>query len=142
MKIMRLLLVSFTLLLLTSCSSWRESMRNSRIADEFVTTSKGYVRMIRWHEFDKSTLFYVDDTLREDFQKRVSAIEQLKVVDYRIKNLECWPKKGKAEVTVEWDYYMPPSVTVKTVTDPQKWRYVEEENRTGWLLTTLLPEFK
>ena len=142
MKIMRLLFVSFTLLLLTSCSSWRESMRNSRVAEEFVTTSKGYVRMIRWHEFDKSTLFYVDDPLREEFQKRVSAIEQLKVVDYRIKNQECWPKKGKAEVTVEWDYYMPPSVTVKTVTDPQKWRYIDEENRTGWVLTTLLPEFK
>jgi hypothetical protein len=142
MKIMRLLLVSFTLLLLTSCQSWRESMRNSRITNEFVTTSKGYIRMIRWHEFDKSTLFYVDEPLREDFQKRVNAFEEVKVVDYRIKNQECWPKKGTAEVTVEWDYYIPPSVTVKTVKDPQKWRYIEEENRRGWLLTTILPEFK
>jgi hypothetical protein len=43
---------------------------------------------------------------------------------------------------VEWDYYLPPSVTVRTVIDPQKWRYVEEEDRRGWILTTLLPEFK
>ena len=142
MTFIRLLLVSVALLVLSSCQSMRESMRNSRVADEFVTTSKGYIRMIRWHEFDKSTLFYVDEPLREDFQKRVSAIDQLKVVDYRIKNLECWPKKGTAEVTVEWEYYIPPSVTVKKVTDPQKWRYIEEENRRGWLLTTLLPEFK
>ena len=139
---MRLLLVSVILLLLPSCAAWRESMRNDRVAEEFITTSKGYVRMIRWHEFDKSTLFYVDEPLREDFQKRVSAIDKIKVVDYRIKNQECWPKKGTAEVTVEWDYYIPPSVTVRTVIDPQKWRYVDEEDRRGWLLTTLPPEFK
>lgn len=142
MKFIRLLFVSVSLLVLSSCSSWRESMRNSRVADEFITTSKGYVRMIRWHEFDKSTLFYVDEPLREDFRKKVNAIDQVKVVDYRIKNQECWPKKGTAEVTVEWDYYIPPSVTVRTVIDPQKWRYVEEESQRGWLLTTLLPEFK
>ena len=139
---MRLLLVSVILLLLPSCASWREARRNDRVAEEFLTASKGYVRVIRWHEFDKSTLFYVDEPLREDFQKRVSAIEQIKVVDYRIKNQECWPKKGIAEVTVEWDYYIPPSVTVRTVIDPQKWRYVDDEDRRGWILTTLLPEFK
>jgi hypothetical protein len=70
------------------------------------------------------------------------AADQVKVVDYRIKNLECWPKKGTAEVTVEWDYYVPPSVTVKTLTDPQKWQYFEKEDRGEWVLTTLLPVFK
>ncbi len=107
-----------------------------------MTTYKGYVRMIRWHEFDKSTLFYVDEPLRDEFQKRVDDVDQVSVVDYRIKNLVCRPKEGTAEVTVEWDYYIPPSVTVKTVKDDQRWRYVEEEKRKGWLLTTLLPEFK
>ncbi len=107
-----------------------------------MTTYKGYVRMIRWHEFDKSTLFYVDDPLRDEFQKRVDENDQVKVVDYRVKNLVCRPKEGTAELTVEWDYYTPPSVTVRTILDNQKWRYVEEEKRKGWLLTTLLPDFK
>ncbi len=139
MTLLRLLLVSVALLLLSSCG---ETMRNSRITEEFMTTHKGYVRMIRWHEFDKSTLFYVDEPLRDAFEKRVEDYNEVKVVDYRIKNLECWPKKVTAEVTLEWDYYVPPSVTVRTVQDNQKWRYVEDQDRTGWLLTTLLPEFK
>ncbi|HEX9078651.1 MAG TPA: hypothetical protein VF795_03610 [Desulfuromonadaceae bacterium] len=139
MSCLRLSLVSVVLLTLTGCG---EAMRNARVSDDFMTTYKGYVRMIRWHEFDKSTLFYVDDPLRDEFQKRVDDVDQVSVVDYRIKNLICRPKEGTAEVTVEWDYYIPPSVTVKTIKDDQKWRYVEEEKRKGWLLTTLLPIFK
>ncbi len=107
-----------------------------------MTTYKGYIRMIRWSEFDKSTLFYVDDPLRDEFQKRVDDVSEVKVVDYRVKNLVCRPKEGTAEVTVEWDYYIPPSITIRTIKDDQKWRYLEEEKRKGWLLTTLLPEFK
>jgi hypothetical protein len=142
MKFMRLLLVLVTLLILSSCASMQESIRTARITDEFTTSSKGYVQIIRWHEFDKTTLIIVDEPLREDFQKRMMAAEQVKVVDYRVKDLDCSPLKGTAEVTVEWDYYIPPSVTIKTVKDPQKWRYVEDKNRHGWILTTLLPVFK
>jgi hypothetical protein len=142
MKFMHLLLVMVTLLILSSCSSMRESIRESRVSSEFDSASKVYEKLIRWHEFDKSTLFYVDEPLREDFLKRIMAADKIEVVDYRVKNLECWPKKGTAEVTVEWDYYAPPSVTVKTVKDNQKWRYFENGDQHGWLLTTLLPVFK
>lgn len=142
MKFIRMLFVLLTLLILSSCASTRETIRNARVADEFASTSKGYAKLIRWNEFDKSTLFYVDEPLRKEFLKRIKAAEQVKLVDYRVKDMECWPKKGTAEVTVEWDYYVPPSVTVKTLTDSQKWRYVEDDDRRGWLLTTLLPVFK
>ena len=138
MNFIRMSLMLITVLAVSSC----QSLRNARMTEEFDTISKGYVRMIRWQEFDKSTLFYVDEPLRESFLKKLSEIDRVKLVDYRIKNQECWPKKGTAEVTVEWDYYIPPSVKLKTVTDFQKWRYVEEENRRGWLLTTIMPEFK
>ena len=117
-------------------------MKNSRISDEFIATSNGYIRAIRWHELDKNTLIYVDESLREEFLKRVNADDKVQVVDYRIKNQQCWPKTKTAEMTVEWDYYIPPSVTVKTFKDDQKWRYVEDDTRHVWLLTTLLPELK
>ena len=139
MKTIRLLLMSAVLLMLLSC----ESMRFSAISEDFDTTSKSYIRLVRWHEFNKSTLVYVDDTLIEDFQKRVDAAKDVNVVDYRIKNMECRPGKGDAEVLIEWDYYVPPSVTIKTVQDAQKWRYIDEKDiKKRWVLMTLLPEFK
>jgi hypothetical protein len=138
MKTIRLLLMSAVLLMLLSC----ESMRISRISEDFDTTSKGYIKLVRWHEFNKSTLIYVDDSLIEDFQKRVDAAKDVNVADYRIKNVECRPEKGDAEVLIEWDYYIPPSVKIKTVEDAQKWRYIDEKVQKRWVLMTLLPEFK
>jgi hypothetical protein len=138
MKTICLLLMSALLLMLLSC----ESLRTSRISEDFDTTSKGYIKLVRWHEFNKSTLIYVDDSLIEDFQKRVDAAKDVNVADYRIKNIECRPEKGDAEVLIEWDYYIPPSVKLKTVQDAQKWRYIDEKEQKRWVLMTLLPEFK
>jgi hypothetical protein len=56
--------------------------------------------------------------------------------------MECRPNEGKGLVTVEWDYYFPPSFKLKTVEDPQRWEYVEINDNKGWVLMTLFPEFK
>lgn len=126
------------LLVLPSC----QSLRNLRSADSFNDASRDYIVMVRWHEFDKALLTFADKSVREEFGQRVAAAANVNVVDYRVRSMECQPEKGEAEVTVEWDYYLPPSVRVKTVVDPQRWSYVEENGGSRWVLKTLLPEFK
>jgi hypothetical protein len=138
MKNIRLLLLAALLLIPASC----QSVHNSILSDEFATGSKNYFNMVRWQELDNGPLVFVDDPLREEFKKRVQAAKDVKIVDYRIKNMDCRPLEGLAEVKVEWDYYIPPSIKLKTLVDPQKWRHVEEKERKGWLLMTLFPEFK
>jgi len=138
MKIFLKLLVLVALLMLSAC----QSIHISKVAEDFDKASRGYFRMVRWNDLDKAPLHFVDATLREEFEKRVKVSRDVEITDYRVKHLECRPEKGDAEVTVEWDYYIPPSVKLKTVEDPQKWRYIEEEKRKGWMLMTLFPEFK
>jgi len=138
MNIYRMLLASAALLILSAC----QSIHNSKVAEDFDKASRGYFRMVRWNDLDKAPLSFVDDTLREEFEKRVKDAREVQIADYRVKYMECRPEKGDAEVTVEWDYYIPPSIKLKTVEDPQKWRYIEEEKRKGWMLMTLFPEFK
>jgi hypothetical protein len=98
--------------------------------------------MVRWHELDKVAPTFVDQSLREEFEKRATAASGVQVVDYRVRNLECNPVAGTASVTMEWDYYTPPSTKVKTLVDSQKWGYREEAGRGRWELKTLLPEFR
>jgi hypothetical protein len=112
------------------------------IKDEFERNSKDYSKMLRWQEFERAVDLYVDPSLRDDYRKRIEAARDIKVVDYRIKNVVCDPEKRKAEVKAELDYYIMPSTKVKTVVDMQKWRYVEEADQKRWRLETLLPEFK
>jgi hypothetical protein len=111
------------------------------LKDEFERNSKGYNEMLRWQEFEKAVA-YVDPARRADYRKRIEVVGDIKVVDYRIKNVAYDPEKRTAEVRLELDYYLMPSTTVKTVVDMQKWRYVEDADQKGWRLETLLPEFK
>ena len=138
MKILHLLSLSALLLILSAC----HSLHISKVAEDFDKATRSYFRMVRWNELDKAPLSFVDDTLRQEFEKRVKASRDVQIADYRVKQMECRPEKGDGEVTVEWDYYIPPAVKLKTVEDPQKWRYVEEKEKQGWMLMTLFPEFK
>ena len=130
--------MSAAILFLASC----QSMHNNKVSEDFDKGTRNYIRMVRWNELDQAPLTFVDDTLRAEFEKRVKAAKDVKISDYREKYTECKPEKGEGELLVEWDYYIPPSIRLKTVVDSQKWRYVEEEERKGWMLMTLFPEFK
>jgi hypothetical protein len=138
MKIFPMMLLSALLLMLSAC----QAMHISKVAEDFDKGTRSYFKMVRWNELDKAPLTFVDEPLREEFEKRIKERKDVQIADYRVKYMDCRPEKGEGEVTVEWDYYIPPSVKLKTVEDAQKWRYIEKEEQKGWLLKTLLPEFK
>ena len=136
MRIAIYLLFLILLLLPTGC-------RTTGIAlEQFDRSSRDYNRMVRWEEFAMANIAYVDKGIREAYEKRVEAAKGVKVVDFRIVSYECDPVKGTATVDAEFDYYILPSATVKTVRDTQKWVYREGAEGMGWRLTTLLPEFR
>ncbi|KAF0220460.1 MAG: hypothetical protein FD174_1114 [Geobacteraceae bacterium] len=136
MSITRLTLLSPLLLALAACSSL------AVIGLECEKRTKEYNRMLRWQEFDNAAIVFVDKPLRDEFQKRIAAAKDVKVADYRVKSLECDPEKGEATVKAEFDYYIPPSMTLKTAEDVQKWVYSGENGKKEWRLKTLLPAFK
>ncbi len=140
MRIGRIVLASLALLSLCGCSYWR----HWNAKGDFEESSRGYNKMVRWQEQENACLLYVDQSIRDQFLERVKAAKEVKIVDYRIKTLECETDRKHATATVEMDYYIPPSTTVKTLEDVQKWTYVEDEVKDvfGWRLTSLLPEFK
>jgi hypothetical protein len=138
MKIFPMMLLSALLLMLSAC----QAMHISKVAEDFDKGTRSYLKMVRWNELDQAPLSFVDEPLREEFEKRVKGRKEVQIADYRVKYTDCRPEKGEGEVTVEWDYYIPPSVKLKTVEDAQNWRYIEKEEKKGWMLKTLLPEFK
>jgi hypothetical protein len=138
MRILHVLIVAALLFLLASC----QSIREGRISEDFTKGEKEYIRMVRWQEMGSTPLYFVNDPLREEFKKRVEDAKDVKIADYRIKYRDFRPGEGKADVTVEWDYYIPPSITLKTVEDAQKWQYFDTDKKKGWVLMSLFPEFK
>ncbi len=138
MTLRKTLLAAIFTLLLMGCAT----LRNINIGGEFEQSSRGYVQLVRWQEFESAAVTYVSPPLQEAYRERIKAAGEVKVADYRVKSVECDPEKGEATTKVEFDYYRPPSMRVLTVEDVQKWSYEDDHGRRAWRLKTLLPEFK
>ena len=134
-RIMILLLV----LIATGACAKIQSMN---AMNDFESSSKQYNQMLRWHDLNMAGLTFVDDSIKDVYAKRAKAAKGVNIADFRVLFQECSPEKKTARVVVEIDYYIPPSVTVKTLEDDQKWEYVVVNESKIWKLKTPLPEFK
>ncbi len=125
--------------LLCSCQSL-ELERNAQSLDE---ATRGYNAHIRWQEMDKACTEFVDPPLLEECNRRAEAARSVKVTDYRVRSLVYDKEHGTARAVVEFDYYVPPSVTLKTLVDRQKWALTGKGDAPKeWRLKTLPPEFR
>jgi hypothetical protein len=138
MTIKRILLSAMITLLLVSCTT----MKNINIGGEFEKSSRSYIQLVRWQEFESAAVTYVSPPQQEAYRERIKAAGEVKVADYRVKVIVCDPVKGEATVKVEFDYYRPPSTRVHTVEDLQKWSYEGDNDQRNWRLKSLLPEFR
>jgi hypothetical protein len=136
---LRTFAVLFLILITTGACT---AVKNFNISDEFEKSSNRYNRMLRWREMDLAGAAFAAGPIKEEFAARVKAAENVTITDYRIKSQYCIPEKNQAEVIADIDYFVAPSITVKTVQDIQKWEYVEENGKKSWRLVSLLPEFK
>jgi hypothetical protein len=135
---LRTILTFLILFSLCACSS----IKNMKIANEFGSSSQKYNQMLRWHEMEMAGLRYADKSVRDEYIDRAKATKGVTVTDYRVEYQECSPDKGDAKVIVDIDYYIPPSVTLKTLEDVQKWKYVDVNGNKTWRLMSMPPEFK
>jgi hypothetical protein len=119
---------------LAGCSS-------PQIRGEFDESLRGYNESVRWREWSRTGL-YPAHSILEEFNKRVAAAQNLRVVDYRIVSNTYSEERREATVGVEIDYIKASSQTVKTIHDTQQWAYLEENGKKGWRLLSLLPEFR
>jgi hypothetical protein len=118
-----------------------ETVRARKANEEFDKTLNRYHQMIRWDEMENTESFSPDN-LRPEFRKRVEAVGKIKVTDYRVKKTEYMADKGEALITVEFDYYREPSITVKTIKEVEQWKYADENGNKIWRLMSWPPDFK
>jgi hypothetical protein len=136
--LLRIILLVSAIALMGGC----ETIKNRTVTWELEENSKSYNKMLRWNEMEKAELIFPPDELRDEFKRKVQAASTVKVTDYRVKKMECFPEKGEATVIMDIDYFREPSITLRTVEDRQEWKYVEEAGgKKRWRLMTLPPDF-
>jgi hypothetical protein len=135
------------LLMMCACAqigSYTEKLKMQELNEECEKSIKDYNKLLRWREIEKAGMLFVDRTLLDDYIKKAEKIKkrEVTITDFRILTTECLAEKKSAAAVVEFDYYTLPSNRISTLTYRQNWKYVDTEEKKGWLIKTDLPEFE
>ncbi|MGD8344533.1 MAG: hypothetical protein PVI38_14445 [Desulfobacterales bacterium] len=122
------------LLLILGCAS----METGEKMSQFDTTSRAYLRAIRWGEFEAAFAFK-KLTDRDEELPDFEDYRTVKVTNYKVKQTIISEDQSKIIQIVDFQYYRMKDVTVKNLIDRQKWAYDKEQEK--WFLHSDLPAF-
>jgi hypothetical protein len=124
------------MLLMMGCAGFGDEKENWMKFDE---TSRAYLLALRWGEFEAAYGFKripgINDEV-PDFQD----LSDVRVTSYRVKQTIISEDELIVMQIVDFQYYRMRNVTVRTITDRQKWEYDKEKER--WYLLSDLPHFE
>lgn len=125
------------LLSLVACSSHIKpvSKLGEMSRDDFMSA-------VRWKQYKVAADFMLPEN-RQDFLATFNKVKDIHITDVRLVDLKVTAEGRRFETSIEMDYYLLPSVSVKTFRFEQTWVYFdgEESERQGFLITTSFPDF-
>jgi len=97
---------------------------------------------LRWKKFQVAASLMKPE-YREDFLTTFNSLKDLNIVDVRLVDLKNSQEDRRFETTIEMDYYILPSITLKTFRFKQAWVFFDGEDPAlqGFLIVTPFPEF-
>ncbi len=103
---------------------------------------KDFMAALRWKQYPVAATLMKPE-YREDFLATFNALKDIHIVDVRMIDLQTVQESRRFETTLEMDYYLLPSVTVKTFRFKQTWVYFDGEDPAlqGFLVVTPFPPF-
>lgn len=125
-------------LVLVACSSLHQEPP-TELAEQ---SRDDFMSAMRWKQFDVASSLMVPEH-RKSFMETFMPMKDLHIVDVNIMYLQPAEQNRRFEMTIEMEYYLLPSATLKTFSFDQTWVYFkgEDSTRQGFLITTPFPAF-
>lgn len=97
---------------------------------------------LRWKQF-KVAASHMQPEFREEFLATFDELRDIHIVDVRVVDVQSFEENRRLETTLEMDYYLLPSVTVKTFRFNQSWEFRggEDLSQAGYVIVSPFPEF-
>ncbi len=113
-----------------------------RPASEFTLANRDYVQRLRWMDVPGAAR-YLAPEFQDEFIEQFTGWDDLHVVDVRVTSIEFLNDGRQALTRNVLEYYLLPSVTVKTFRFEQKWSYLggDRYHPGNWIITTAFPPF-
>ena len=135
------LFCSVLVLILVSCA-FQQKLELKHRAELGELSRDDFMNGMRWKQFKVAASHMLPEH-RQDFMRTFAKAKDIHVVDVRLMDQQTAMENRRFETTIEMDYYLVPSVTVKTFGFDQTWEYFEGEDspRQGFFIVTPFPEF-
>jgi hypothetical protein len=101
-----------------------------------------FMNALRWKQYKVAADFMLPEN-RKDFLTTFNKLKDIHITDVRLLDLQETAQGRRFEASVEMDYYLLPSVSVKTFNFDQTWVYFagEDSPQSGFRIITSFPDF-
>lgn len=101
-----------------------------------------FLQRLRWADLQGAAAHF-DPPAREDFLTKFNNSKDLHITDVRLDHADYHAAEQTMDTWVVIDYYLLPSLTVKSFGFPQQWHYypTAEYGIGEWRITSLFPAF-
>ena len=137
-KFMKVFCASAILFSLLACSSHFETSVNE-VAE---LSRNDFMNALRWKQYKVAAEFMLPEN-RKDFLTTFNKLKDIHITDVRLLDLQEKAEGRRFETSIEMDYYLLPSVSVKTFSFSQDWVYFagEDSAQKGFRIITSFPDF-
>ena len=127
----------FLLFSVTACSSTLDP--DVKLAE---MSRDDFMSSMRWKSYKVAASLMLPE-YRQDFLETFDRLKDIHIIDVRMINFKPEDENRRFEATLEMDYYLLPSVTVKTFRFDQTWELFGDENQSqqGYFIVTPFPPF-
>ena len=101
-----------------------------------------FMNALRWKQYKVAAEFMLPEN-RKDFLATFNKLKDLHITDVRLLDLQETAEGRRFETSIEMDYYLLPSVSLKTFSFTQDWVYFagEDSSQKGFRIITSFPDF-
>ncbi|MDH3809970.1 MAG: hypothetical protein OES29_15230 [Desulfuromonadales bacterium] len=101
-----------------------------------------FMNALRWKQYKVAAEFMLPEN-RKDFLATFRKLKDIHITDVRLLDLQETVEGRRFETSIEMDYYLLPSVSVKTFSFTQDWVYFagEDSSQKGFRIITSFPDF-
>ena len=101
-----------------------------------------FMNALRWKQYKVAAEFMLPEN-RKDFLATFNKLKDIHITDVRLLDLQETAEGRRFETSIEMDYYLLPSVSVKTFSFDQDWVYFagEDSSQKGFRIITSFPDF-
>ncbi len=135
-------LCCLVLILMLAACAVQQKLEFNQVTDLGEASRDDFMKSLRWKRF-KIAASLITPEHRQDFMTTFGPLRDINITDVRLAHLQPDADGRRFETTIEMDYYLLPSVTVKTFSFDQTWVYSDGDGSTpkGFFITTPFPEF-